>query len=80
MLDAEVPGHCQEQLMNTLIVPLLNKENSFQIILPSDVIIALRFVFVSARSDKMQQQSGLKNQEELHSAHLSTDSAKGGRQ
>ena len=32
----------------------LNKEKSFQIILPSDVI-ALRFVFVSARSDKMQQ-------------------------
>ena len=33
-----------------IIHRIKNKEKSFQIILPSDVIIALRFVFVSARN------------------------------
>ena len=45
--------------------------------LPSDVIIALRFVFDSARSDKMQQQSKvvLRISRRIYIALLSTASA-----
>jgi len=66
--------------LHTFLVVLNNKEKSFQIILPSNDIIALRlFVFVSALSDKMLQQQS-KVVLRSYIALLSAAYAEGGRQ
>ena len=77
-------SHDLSQLIKLIIVSIINlydtsKEKSFQIILPSDFIIALRFVFISAQSDKTQLQSKLVLTWS-YIALLSTASAKGARQ